>query len=68
MTYTLDLTLFCPWARRSVILGKLLIETESGKSISELVAEVSYTRLKGVEHSVINQNNYEIVFVKIELT
>jgi len=40
LTYTLDLTLFCPWARRSVILGKLLIETESGKSISELVAEV----------------------------
>jgi len=47
--------------------GKLSIETVSGKTISELVAGVSYARSKGVEHNEINQNNYEFVFVEIEL-
>ena len=47
--------------------GKLLIETESGEDTAELVSGVSYTRQKGVEHNVVNQNDYEIVFVEIEL-
>lgn len=47
--------------------GKLLIQTDSGESIAELVSGVSYARPKGVEHNVINHNDYEFVFVEIEL-
>ena len=47
--------------------GKLLIETEAGETISELVCGKSYGRAKGAEHNVINQNDYEFVFVEIEL-
>jgi len=47
--------------------GKLLIQMDSGESVSELVSGVSYTRPKGVEHNVINHNDYEFVFVEIEL-
>jgi len=47
--------------------GKLLIQTDSGESIAELVSGVSYARSKGVEHNVINHNDYEFVFVEIEL-
>jgi hypothetical protein len=47
--------------------GKLLIETETGENISELVSGISYDREKGVEHNVVNQNEYEFVFVEIEL-
>ncbi len=47
--------------------GKLLIETESEENIVELVSGVSYTRMKGVKHNVINHNDYEFVFVEIEL-
>ena len=47
--------------------GKLLIEAETGENVSELVCGKSYTRAKGVEHNVINHNDYEFVFVEIEL-
>ena len=47
--------------------GKLLIITESEEIIVELQAGVSYTRIKGVTHNVINYNDYEFVFVEIEL-
>jgi len=47
--------------------GNLLIETESGEVLSELVSGISYARQKGVEHNVVNQNDYEFVFVEIEL-
>ena len=47
--------------------GKLLIETEFGENVSELVCGESYARAKGVEHNVINHNEYEFVFVEIEL-
>ena len=47
--------------------GKLLIQTDSGESIVELVAGISYDRPEGVEHNVINHNDYEFVFVEIEL-
>ena len=47
--------------------GKLLIETETGENVSELVSGISYARIKGVEHNVVNQNEYEFVFVEIEL-
>jgi quercetin dioxygenase-like cupin family protein len=47
--------------------GKLLIETEPGENIAELVCGKSYSRAKGVEHNVINHNDYEFLFVEIEL-
>jgi quercetin dioxygenase-like cupin family protein len=47
--------------------GKLLIETDIGNSVSELISGKPYARLKGVEHNVVNQNGYEFVFVEIEL-
>jgi quercetin dioxygenase-like cupin family protein len=47
--------------------GKLLIETETGENVSGLVSGISYDREKGVEHNVVNQNEYEFVFVEIEL-
>ncbi len=47
--------------------GQLLIQTDSGESITELVSGISYARPKGVEHNVINHNEYGFVFVEIEL-
>ena len=47
--------------------GTLLLETPGGEIRSPLTAGVSYTRLTGVEHNVINANDFEFVFVEIEL-
>jgi beta-alanine degradation protein BauB len=47
--------------------GTLLLETPTGEIRSPLTAGVSYTRLTGVEHNVINANVHEFVFVEIEL-
>ena len=47
--------------------GKLLLETESGENIADLDAGKSYFRNVGVEHNVVNVNDYEFVFVEIEL-
>ena len=47
--------------------GSLLLETSQGNMKSALTAGVSYTRLTGVEHNVINDNPHEFVFVEIEL-
>lgn len=47
--------------------GSLLIETEEGENIAELTAGQSYYRPVGVEHNVVNANDYEFYFVEIEL-
>jgi len=48
--------------------GKLKIVTEGGKEqISELEAGVPYFRDVGVEHDVVNVNDYEYAFIEIEL-
>ena len=47
--------------------GTLLIESESGATVSNLTAGLSYDRPSGVEHNVINNNDFEFVFVEIEL-
>ena len=47
--------------------GMLLLETPSGDIHSPLTAGVSYTRMKGVEHNVVNANDFEFTFVEIEL-
>ena len=47
--------------------GSLLLETPDGEVRSPLTAGVSYARLTGVEHNVVNPNDHEFVFVEIEL-
>jgi len=47
--------------------GKLLLDEPQGKRYAELVAGVSYTRPAGVEHDVINANEFAFVFVEIEI-
>lgn len=47
--------------------GTLLLETPQSEIRSPLTAGVSYTRLTGVQHNVINDNDYEFIFVEIEL-
>ncbi|UUZ77115.1 cupin domain-containing protein [Polaromonas sp. P1(28)-13] len=47
--------------------GKLQLETSKGQRISELKTGQSYGRAAGVEHNVVNANEYEFVFVEIEL-
>ena len=47
--------------------GKLLLETSEGNKIAELKAGQSYCRSAGVEHNVVNANDFEFYFVEIEL-
>jgi quercetin dioxygenase-like cupin family protein len=48
--------------------GKLkLLEPGGTERIAELKAGVPYTRLTGVEHDVINANDYEYAFIEVEL-
>ncbi|MBC7729501.1 MAG: cupin domain-containing protein [Microbacteriaceae bacterium] len=47
--------------------GVLHLETSAGNFDSPLTAGVSYTRLTGVEHNVVNTGEQEFVFVEIEL-
>lgn len=44
-----------------------LLETHDGEMTAELEVGVSYTRMVGVEHNVINANDYFLSFVEIEL-
>jgi len=47
--------------------GSLLLETPQGPVRSALVAGRSYSRLTGVEHNVVNENDYPFSFIEIEL-
>ena len=47
--------------------GQLLIEEDGGERIAELRAGEAYFREAGVEHNVINANDFEFSFVEIEL-
>jgi beta-alanine degradation protein BauB len=47
--------------------GKLMIVDNDGAWHSNLTAGVSYTRQIGVEHNVINDNDFEFVFLEIEM-
>lgn len=47
--------------------GKLELSTGGGeKSVAELSAGVPYFRQVGVEHDVININDFEYAFIEIE--
>ncbi|GAA1497192.1 cupin domain-containing protein [Paeniglutamicibacter kerguelensis] len=47
--------------------GELVLETREGVVVNELTAGVSYTRVAGNEHNVVNAADTEFVFVEIEL-
>jgi quercetin dioxygenase-like cupin family protein len=47
--------------------GCLLLETRHGHDIVELKAGKSYSRLSGVEHNVVNINDFDFSFVEVEL-
>jgi beta-alanine degradation protein BauB len=47
--------------------GPLLLETAEGNVNAELETGRSYARDEGVEHNVINANDFEFIFVEIEL-
>jgi beta-alanine degradation protein BauB len=47
--------------------GRLLLETKEGDRHAELRTGVPYFRQVGVEHNVVNANDYEFVFVEVEI-
>lgn len=47
--------------------GTLLLETKSGDKHAELQVGVPYYRDAGVEHNVVNANDFEFVFIEIEV-
>ena len=47
--------------------GQLLLEEPDGQRVVELAAGVSYFRETGVEHNVVNCNDFEFVFVEVEI-
>lgn len=47
--------------------GTLRLVEPEGTRDAQLQAGVSYARLKGVAHNVINANDFEFRFVEIEL-
>jgi len=47
--------------------GQLLLETTEGESLSDLQTGKSYYKSGGIEHNVVNVNDYEFSFVEIEL-
>ena len=49
-----------------MVTGKLQLESSNGTNFADLSAGKSYYRPIGVEHDVINANDYEFVFVEVE--
>ena len=47
--------------------GQLLIRDAAGERLTDLQAGQSYARNVGVEHDVINPNDFEFVFVEVEI-
>jgi len=47
--------------------GQLLLETKDGENTAQLNSGISYFRNAGVEHNVVNANDYEFVFVEVEI-
>ena len=50
-----------------LITGRLLVRSAEGESPGQLATGQAYFRASGVEHEVINDNDFEIAFVEIEL-
>lgn len=50
-----------------VTTGELAIQTREGRTTAALETGRSYAREAGVEHDVINTNNFPFRFIEIEL-
>jgi quercetin dioxygenase-like cupin family protein len=50
-----------------LVTGKLKIDDGKAQHLAELKAGGSYARPVGVEHNVINANDFEFAFVEIEI-
>jgi quercetin dioxygenase-like cupin family protein len=50
-----------------LLTGRLRIEDGKESHLAELSAGKSYARSLGVEHNVINANEFEFAFVEIEI-
>ena len=50
-----------------ITTGRLVLEEVDGTRDGRLVTGQSYSRLAGVEHNVVNPNDFEFVFIDIEL-
>ena len=49
-----------------LVTGELRLETPDGERLAELVTGQADARKAGVEHNVINNNDFEFVFIEIE--
>jgi beta-alanine degradation protein BauB len=47
--------------------GKLFLETKEGNHHADLSIGKPYFRNVGVEHNVVNANDYEFVFIEVEI-
>jgi len=47
--------------------GQLTLETPDGTITADLTTGISYSRAEGIEHNVVNNNDFEFVFVEMEL-
>jgi quercetin dioxygenase-like cupin family protein len=56
-----------PYVVVPMTTGRLAIAAADGTSSAELVRGRSYARGAGVEHDVRNANDFEFVFVEIEI-
>ena len=50
----------------TLVTGELRLETPDGERLAELVTGQAYARKAGVEHNVINNNDFEFIFIEIE--
>ena len=50
-----------------MVTGQLLLKTSDDPVTADLVTGNSYFRQAWVEHNVINNNDYEFVFVEVEI-
>lgn len=50
-----------------VTTGDLTLQTAEGRTTAALQAGASYAREAGVEHDVINENDFPFRFIEIEL-
>ena len=50
-----------------LVTGTLRIASRTGTADAALVAGRSYAREAGVEHDVINANDFEFAFIEVEL-
>jgi quercetin dioxygenase-like cupin family protein len=47
--------------------GRLRLEEGGAERVAELAAGVPYFREEGIEHDVVNANDYDFAFVEVEL-